>query len=89
MNASDGWVVGNGGVLYRTTDGGKTWTLSHLPVALNPQAVSFADARHGWVVMAHRALLATSDGGATWTVAESAGHDSDFWDVAAKNIRSN
>ncbi|MGZ4200396.1 MAG: WD40/YVTN/BNR-like repeat-containing protein, partial [Thermoleophilia bacterium] len=39
------------GVLYRTTNGGKSWALSHLNSKWELGAVSFADARHGWVIV--------------------------------------
>jgi photosystem II stability/assembly factor-like uncharacterized protein len=70
------WTVGsalasNTGVLYATTDGGKSWH-EHLFLAHEPLAgVYFSDTRHGWVVFADShthggGILATSDGGASW-----------------------
>jgi photosystem II stability/assembly factor-like uncharacterized protein len=82
----DGWVVGRScppspsaicsGVAYRTTDGGRSWTLAyHGKFALDH--VAFVDAQHGWawgregpVACPGRcptALLATRDGGQSWT----------------------
>ena len=83
--------MGNGGVLYRTTDGGATWTLSHPNPARDFDAVSFADAKHGWIVVWHQALLATSDGGTTWEVVKSVrapGPWADLYDVASRNVGS-
>jgi photosystem II stability/assembly factor-like uncharacterized protein len=86
LDTRHGWTVGNGGALYRTSDGGRHWTLNQLNPAMPLGAVSFSDARHGWIVAAHAALLATSDAGATWSVAttfRSMGHWAMFSDVAA------
>jgi len=57
-----------GGQLYRTADGGRTWTA----IGVAASVVSFADARHGWVAAANAqgrppALERTSDGGRNWT----------------------
>lgn len=73
VNATTGWVVGMGGAIYKTTDGGGNWvrqtsgSLDHLlPVA-------FADAQNGWAVGTNGRILNTRDGGATW-VHQSLGH---------------
>ncbi|HVS05774.1 MAG TPA: YCF48-related protein [Candidatus Dormibacteraeota bacterium] len=66
-------------VLYRTADGGMSWTTSRL-APLNtaytersaPAYVDFADSQHGWVVMVcatacpFAELYRTTDGGVTW-----------------------
>jgi hypothetical protein len=64
VDASTGWVVG--GLIYKTTDGGLTWTQQFLPPDLL-FSVSFADALHGWAVGWGPTLLRTTDGGPTWT----------------------
>jgi photosystem II stability/assembly factor-like uncharacterized protein len=52
------------GLLYRTRDGGTTWSATS-PGAYHLQALSFPDARTGWGVTTNQ-LLQTSDGGASW-----------------------
>ena len=62
----------NGGSLYRTTDGGLTWTSSEVP--FNRGDLNFLDANNGWVMSVLGAaagsmgvsVFQTSDGGATW-----------------------
>lgn len=53
-DAQNGWAVGHGGVLLRTTNGGQTWTLQQrledAPVLLS---VWFENAQHGIVVGAY------------------------------------
>jgi photosystem II stability/assembly factor-like uncharacterized protein len=64
-----GWVAPSGGaVLFKTTDGGDTWTAQN-PSCLAGElvdSVDFADALHGWAVSGG-VVARTSDGGATWT----------------------
>lgn len=59
--------------LYRTADGGATWTVLS-PTAFPVQDVFFLDAAHGWVDSGvsqtgstSEVLYATQDGGATWS----------------------
>ena len=73
-DASDGWVFGQEGGLYRTTDGGASWTSVALPRAqyLDVGSPAFVDPRHGTLVAREFAatgavILSTSDGGTTWT----------------------
>ena len=70
--------------LYRTIDGGHSWTLvqTDLPLGTGGVYLKFFDADHGMAVQAQNAtnggppsqdleVLTTSDGGHTWTVAVS------------------
>ena len=73
-DASDGWVFGQVGGLFRTIDGGASWTSVALPRAqyLDVGSPVFADPRHGTLVAQEfpatgAVVLSTADGGATWT----------------------
>jgi photosystem II stability/assembly factor-like uncharacterized protein len=69
VSPDTGWVVVNApGALYKTTDGGRNWTLQ-----LNREGQStdiddmfFLDSRLGWIVGTGGICLRTRDGGATW-----------------------
>lgn len=73
VDASDGWLEVDmassasfsDGNLYRTTDGGTTWTALHIPVA---GAITFVTASDGFVSggVEQSDLYATHDGGASW-----------------------
>jgi|GEM_PF-3085852 len=72
------WYVGDNGAVVRTTDGGKTFDIQHLP-SLVPgvggeflTATRFADAKHGWALGTHY-LYKTDDGGETWQMQQTAG----------------
>jgi hypothetical protein len=63
----------NNGLLYRTTDGGITWTISSTPFSGGD--LSFTDMNKGWMLADLGvgagsnavAVFQTADGGATWT----------------------
>lgn len=73
-DASDGWVFGQVGGLYRTTDAGASWTSVALPGAqyLDVGSPVFGDPRHGTLVAQEfpatgALILSTNDGGRSWT----------------------
>lgn len=66
-DAENGWAVGDGGTLRRTTDGGATWTGQASGTTEDLTAIQFADASHGWIAGEGGGVLTTSDGGATWS----------------------
>src|SRR5262245_37639338 len=67
ISAQEGWIVGAFGVIYQTTDGGKTWKPQDSHTVEQLFSVDFADAKRGWIVGRSGIILGTSDGGATWT----------------------
>lgn len=64
---SSAWAVGYWGSVFRSDDGGETWTQVATPGDRALYAVSFADEKHGWAVGEAGALLRTEDGGRSWT----------------------
>jgi photosystem II stability/assembly factor-like uncharacterized protein len=73
------WVIGKGGMIIHSTNGGRTWEQQHLTRASGPQeqpqqqipmdlrGVYFINHQEGWVVGAHGAIFHTANGGHTWT----------------------
>lgn len=66
ISPSQGWAVGDLGVILTTTDGGDTWTQQVSNVTIDLNAVFFTSATKGWAV-GPSTLLTTENGGATWT----------------------
>ncbi len=72
VNRNVGWIVGldNGPgrnkTVYKTTDGGSSWTLS---MSQNSYmwAVDFIDENYGWIATIGPLFFRTTDGGNTWT----------------------
>lgn len=81
LDADHGWVVGAFGVVYRTTDGGSTWTPQETPTLDDLFAIDFASVDRGVAVGKAGTVLRTEDGGATWTKVD-AGTDRNLFTVA-------
>jgi len=71
ISADHAVVVGYGGKILVTRDGGRNWTQQRSGTDLALYGVQFADADHGWIVGQEGLILRTVDGGATWTAQES------------------
>jgi photosystem II stability/assembly factor-like uncharacterized protein len=70
VNSNLGFVCGNGGKVYKTIDGGVSWTLSSNGLSTTDlNSISFLDDNKGAVVGNNGSFYTTGDGGATWTVA--------------------
>jgi photosystem II stability/assembly factor-like uncharacterized protein len=72
VDAQTGWAVGSGGIVYKSIDGGVSWTRQAEGVTgiagVNAQIVHFVDTQTGFIGMANGHLARTTDGGATWSV---------------------
>jgi len=70
FNAFDGWSASRR-QLFRTVDGGQTWSDITPPAATTIEATYFLNEHAGWTVLAdaegHRQLAHTRDGGDNWT----------------------
>jgi photosystem II stability/assembly factor-like uncharacterized protein len=79
------WIGTTASRVLRSTDGGRTWTVSATPVATGQAtgifSIAFRDAQHGVVVGGNyekerdavENVAVTSDGGATWTLVKRHG----------------
>ena len=61
-----GRVASSVDVIYRTTDGGNSWTSQTNQLAKNPQSVAFSNESKGIVVSDGLKAIYTTDGGITW-----------------------
>jgi hypothetical protein len=60
------WLVGRGGVVIVSTNGGSTWRRVTFPEITDLSAVRATDARAASVTTADGRMFTTSDGGMTW-----------------------
>ena len=76
VDAKEGWVAGDHGVVFHTIDGGQTWERQPTGTRASLRGLHFLTPYTGWAVgrteLPNRAgsvgvVLATTDGGATWT----------------------
>ena len=67
----DGWMVGELGRIFHTTDGGQTWERQDAGTKRPLLAISCVDARTVWIAGKEGIVYGTTDGGATWTEAKT------------------
>ena len=67
VDSLTGWIVCNKGLIYKTTDGTKTWNEQNSGITSDFAKVYFIDANTGWATTLNGAVLKTTDGGETWT----------------------
>lgn len=84
QDTDTGWVVGAGGDIAKTTDGGDSWFLQPSGVGEILLDVSFADADAGVAVGTGGTLLYTTDGGGNWIIAQT-GYIETFYGVHMVN----
>ena len=61
-------VVGNNGIILRTTNGGTNWLPVSNPATVNLHQVQFAGTQTGYAIGDNGTLLKTTDEGVTWQV---------------------
>jgi photosystem II stability/assembly factor-like uncharacterized protein len=61
-----GYVVGSGGVIFKTTNAGESWNQQTSPVATTLYRIYFEDAVKGWAVGVGGKIIKTTDG-TNWT----------------------
>src|SRR5262249_52070162 len=75
VDRAHGWAVGDRGVIWHTSDGGRSWALQRSGVDCRLSSVFFLDRRCGWAAGGYMqpytqlsvgVVLATSDGGEHW-----------------------
>jgi photosystem II stability/assembly factor-like uncharacterized protein len=71
INSDTGWVTGNTGYIFRTTDGGSTWLYSLSGTSANLSEIFFTDALEGFVIGNNGTILKTTDGGIGWALKNS------------------
>jgi photosystem II stability/assembly factor-like uncharacterized protein len=62
VGTNRGWVVGDGGTILHTTNGGSTWAAQNSGTGFDFYGVSFTDGNNGWAVGQHGQILHTTDG---------------------------
>jgi photosystem II stability/assembly factor-like uncharacterized protein len=63
---SNGWIVGDGGVILASTDEGRTWRKQISGTTMPLYNVDFRDDNEGYVVGKSGTILRTADGGKSW-----------------------
>ncbi|MBN1371299.1 MAG: hypothetical protein JW987_05005 [Anaerolineaceae bacterium] len=61
-----GWVTGDDGAIYHTTDGGLTWLPQSSGTTSDLKDMFFTTKNNGWIIGGKNLILRTTDGGTTW-----------------------
>lgn len=69
----EGWIVGDGGFIARTNDGGKTWSSASTQTKADLTSIFFLNRQLGWTTGSESTILNTTDGGVTWRRSSIAG----------------
>jgi photosystem II stability/assembly factor-like uncharacterized protein len=75
-NRGIGWIVGDDGLILKTTNGGENWGEQNSHTTCNLKGVSAVDADTAWVAGDCGEVLVTRDGGANWIHSASAQYES-------------
>lgn len=70
INENNGWVVGDNGVIYISTNGGVNWEIQTSNTSKSLKSVYFIDATTGWIVghdVNNAVILKTTNGGQIWS----------------------
>jgi photosystem II stability/assembly factor-like uncharacterized protein len=68
LDSKRGWVAGDGGVVMRTRDSGRTWMRQTVPTREPFNDVYFRNEENGYLLAASQ-VFTTEDGGETWAPA--------------------
>ncbi len=66
LNDSIGWIVGNKGSVYKTTDFGQTWNRQSVNLTSRLNDIHMVNENTGYIVGDSSVVLKTYDGGNTW-----------------------
>jgi len=72
-SATIGYMVGGGGLIFKSTDGGTTWTQQTSNTSSTLYSVFFKSTTEGWAAGAGGTIVSTTDGGANWVVHSQSG----------------
>ena len=73
LHEQAGWMVSLKGRLWKTADGGRSWTQASLDnVRAAPTRVFFLDESRGWLLCRQEQVYGTQDGGRSWKLLAAA-----------------
>jgi photosystem II stability/assembly factor-like uncharacterized protein len=87
VNSTTGWAVGYPGKIYKTTNGGTSWTAQTSGTTESLRSVFFIDDMTGWVCGTNGLIKKTTDGGATW-FSQTSGTTSELKSICFSNANT-
>ncbi|MBN2001549.1 T9SS type A sorting domain-containing protein [candidate division KSB1 bacterium] len=95
LDSSNGWLGTNSPDLYRTTNGGTTWTLETIPIIESTAALAFSASGYGMAADHHGPVIRTTNGGGSWEeiptpeagrIRQSFAHNNHFWIIVDSSV---
>ncbi len=80
IDENSGWLVGNNGLIVKTTNGGESWDTQTSGTSLNLFGVDFINSLTGWAVGNSGLILKTTNGGESWTT-QTSGQITALYDI--------
>lgn len=84
VNSNVGWTVGQGGIIYKSTNGGVNWVSQNSGTGSTLLKVHFVDSNNGWAVGTGGTIIGTTNGGANWS-AQTSGTTADLHSLFFQN----
>ncbi|MBI3189141.1 MAG: T9SS type A sorting domain-containing protein [Ignavibacteriales bacterium] len=84
LNGSVGWVAGENGRMFKTTNGGVSWKEQSLPTNAFIYSIHFISSTTGWACGEFGTIIKTTDGGSTW-VSQVSSTNSLLWTIQFLN----
>jgi photosystem II stability/assembly factor-like uncharacterized protein len=86
IDENTGWIVGTGGMIVKTTNGGQTWLYNNSNTSTSTQiyGVDFVNSSTGWAVAQNGIIRKTTDGGTTWN-SQTSGVTNALYDISFIN----
>jgi photosystem II stability/assembly factor-like uncharacterized protein len=86
IDENTGWIVGTGGMIVKTTNGGQTWLYNNSNTSTSTQiyGVDFVNSTTGWAVAQNGIIRKTTDGGTTWN-SQTSGQTVALFDISFVN----
>ncbi|MBM2813578.1 MAG: hypothetical protein HW421_340 [Ignavibacteria bacterium] len=81
FNAATGIVVGSGGTILKTTDGGANWSQRSSGVTSDLNSINFISSSVGYIMGNGGVGLRTNDAGETWTIISTMGTTNNLMSV--------
>ena len=84
VSGTTGWIAGEYGTLYKTSDGGITWLRENAGTDEHLFSIFFTDELNGWACGSYGTIIHTTNGGTEWRKQE-AGTSSNLNSIAFIN----
>jgi len=71
VDATNGWLCSDYGVIQKTVNGGQNWTTVLFPGLCIPNSILFIDTQRGWAAGQNGVIITTQNGGNNWIQQET------------------